>query len=108
MNFRQETWTEVYKQSSYPYKQDISNFFDKYIYQDEKAEKIVTTYDKKIAEIGFDENEINISEEIIKFVEKKYPNVVNYAIKRYVRINVTCISKVLKYDKNIEWDGNRY
>lgn len=48
------------------------------------------------------ENEINISEEIIKFVEKKYPNVVNYAIKRYVRINVTCISKVLKYDKNIE------
>lgn len=48
------------------------------------------------------ENEINICEEIIKFVEKKYPNVVNYAIKRYVRINVTCISKVLKYDKNIE------
>lgn len=42
-------------------KQDISNFFDKYIYQDEKAEKIVTTYDKKIAEIGFDENEININ-----------------------------------------------
>lgn len=42
-------------------KQDISNFFDKYIYQDEKAEKIVTTYDKKIAEISFDENEININ-----------------------------------------------
>ena len=42
-------------------KQDISNFFDKYIYQDEKKEKIVTTYDKKIAEISFDENEININ-----------------------------------------------
>ncbi len=42
-------------------KQDISNFFDKYIYQDEKTEKIVTTYDKKIAEIGFDENEINVN-----------------------------------------------
>ena len=42
-------------------KQDISNFFDKYIYQDEKTEKIVTTYDKKIAEIGFDKNEININ-----------------------------------------------
>ena len=42
-------------------KQDISNFFDKYIYQDEKTEKIVTTYDKKIAEIGFNENEININ-----------------------------------------------
>lgn len=42
-------------------KQDISNFFDKYIYQDEKTEKIVTTYDKKIAEIGFKENEININ-----------------------------------------------
>ena len=42
-------------------KQDISNFFDKYIYQDKKKKKIVTTYDKKIAEIGFDENEININ-----------------------------------------------
>ncbi len=40
---------------------DISNFFDKYIYYDEEIDKIITTYDKKIAEIGFDENIININ-----------------------------------------------
>lgn len=40
---------------------DIMNFFDKYIYLDEDINKIITTYDKKIAEIGFDENVININ-----------------------------------------------
>lgn len=42
-------------------KQDLANFFDKYIYEDEETEKIITTYDKKIAEIGFEKNEININ-----------------------------------------------
>lgn len=42
-------------------KQDIANFFDKHIYKDEKTNKIVTTYEKKIAEIGFDDNTININ-----------------------------------------------
>lgn len=42
-------------------KQDISNFFDKYIYVEENSNKIITTYDKKIAEIGFDNNIININ-----------------------------------------------
>ena len=40
---------------------DVQNFFDKYIYYDEDINKIVTTYEKKIAEIGFDENVININ-----------------------------------------------
>lgn len=40
---------------------DIANFFDKYIYKDEETNKIITTYDKKIAEIGYDENVININ-----------------------------------------------
>ena len=40
---------------------DISNFFDKYIYEEESINKIVTTYDKKIAEIGFENNSININ-----------------------------------------------
>ena len=40
---------------------DISNFFDKHIYYDEDSGKIITTYEKKIAEIGFDENVININ-----------------------------------------------
>ena len=34
--------------------QDLKNFFDKYIYEDEESNKIITTYDKKIAEIGFE------------------------------------------------------
>ncbi len=42
-------------------KQDLGNFFDKYIYEDEETEKIITTYDKKIAEIGFEKNTININ-----------------------------------------------
>lgn len=42
-------------------KQDIANFFDKYIYEEKKTNQIITTYDKKIAEIGFDENRININ-----------------------------------------------
>lgn len=40
-------------------KQDISNFFDKYIYEEDN--KIVTTYEKKIATIGFEDNNININ-----------------------------------------------
>ena len=40
---------------------DVSNFFDKHIYYDEESNKIITTYEKKIAEIGFDENLININ-----------------------------------------------
>ena len=40
---------------------DIANFFDKHIYYDEDTGKIITTYEKKIAEIGFDENIININ-----------------------------------------------
>lgn len=47
-------------------------------------------------------NEIKISEEILHFVEKKYPNILNYAVKRYVRINVSCISMILKYDEDID------
>ena len=42
-------------------KQDIANFFDKHIYEDEKTNKIITTYEKKIAEVGFDDNTININ-----------------------------------------------
>lgn len=42
-------------------KQDLGNFFDKYIYEDEETEQIITTYNKKIAEIGFENNTININ-----------------------------------------------
>ena len=42
-------------------KSDIANFFDKHIYYDEDINKVITTYDEKIAEIGFDNNSININ-----------------------------------------------
>lgn len=42
-------------------KQDIANFFDKYIYEDEKTNQIITTYEKKSAAIGFENNTISIN-----------------------------------------------
>lgn len=42
-------------------KQDLGNFFDKYIYEDTKNSQIVTTYDNKIAAISLEENKININ-----------------------------------------------
>ena len=42
-------------------KSDIANFFDKYIYDEEESNQIVTTYDKKIATIGFEKNSITIN-----------------------------------------------
>ena len=40
---------------------DIANFFDKYIYHEEETNQIITTYEKKIAAIGFEENTITIN-----------------------------------------------
>ena len=42
-------------------KEDLSNFFDKYIYEDEENNQIITTYEDKIATMGFDENQIEIN-----------------------------------------------
>ena len=41
--------------------QQIQNFFDKYIYKEEQTNQIITTYNKKIAAIGFEENIIIIN-----------------------------------------------
>lgn len=40
---------------------DVANFFDKHIYEDKTINKVITTYEKKIATIGFEENEIEIN-----------------------------------------------
>ena len=40
---------------------DIENFFDKHIYIEDETNKIITTYGKKIAAIGFEKNSININ-----------------------------------------------
>lgn len=42
-------------------KPDIANFFDPYIYDEKESNQIITTYDKKIAAIGFEENTITIN-----------------------------------------------
>ena len=42
-------------------KSDIANFFDPYIYDEKESNQIITTYDKKIATIGFEENTITIN-----------------------------------------------
>lgn len=42
-------------------KQDLANFFDKYIYEDETNNQIITTYDTKIATISFQENKMTIN-----------------------------------------------
>lgn len=42
-------------------KQDLGNFFDKYIYEDTENNQIVTTYDNKIGAISLEENKININ-----------------------------------------------
>ena len=42
-------------------KQDLGNFFDKYIYEDKKNDNIVTTYNNKIATISLEENKMNVN-----------------------------------------------
>lgn len=42
-------------------KQDLGNFFDKYIYEDKENNQIVTTYDTKIATISLQENKMTIN-----------------------------------------------
>ncbi len=44
------------------------------------------------------EKEIQICNRLIEDVEKRYPNIKEFAEKRYVRINYSCITKVLKYN----------
>lgn len=42
-------------------KADVANFFDKYIYDEKESNQIITTYDKKIAAIGFEKDSITIN-----------------------------------------------
>lgn len=42
-------------------KQDLGNFFDKYIYEDKENNQIITTYDTKVATISLDSNEMTIN-----------------------------------------------
>ena len=69
-------------------KQDIANFFDKYIYEEEETNQIITTYDKKIAEIGFEENTINIngSDKIIRAHAEKENEIIYLPISEMTEV----------------------
>lgn len=41
--------------------EDMENFFDKYIYIEDETNEIITTYDDKIASIGFDSNKLTLN-----------------------------------------------
>ena len=59
---------------------------------------------KSATKVGYNEDwkkEIDMTKNILNFIELKYPNIVNSAIKRYIRINISCIVGVIKYDYNI-------
>ena len=45
---------------------DMENFFDKYIYVEEETNEVITTYDDKIASIGFNVNKMTINGAIKK------------------------------------------
>ena len=45
---------------------DVENYFDKYIYIEDEINEIVTTYEQKIASIGFDANKLTINGAIKK------------------------------------------
>ena len=40
---------------------DMKNFFDKYIYIEDETNEIITTYDDKIASIGFESNKLTLN-----------------------------------------------
>ena len=64
-------------------KQDLGNFFDKYIYEDKETEQIITTYNKKIAEIGFEKNIITINGS----EKSTYSHAINQDDTIYILIN---------------------
>ncbi len=64
-------------------KQDLGNFFDKYIYEDKETEQIITTYNKKIAEIGFEKNIITINGS----EKSTYTHAINQDDTVYIPIN---------------------
>lgn len=46
--------------------------------------------------------EIDMTKDILNFIELTYPSIINSAIKRYIRINISCIIRVIKYDYNVQ------
>ena len=60
---------------------------------------------KSATKVGYNEDwqkEIDMTKNVMKYIELTYPNIMESAIKRYIRINIDCITKIIKYGYNIE------
>ena len=57
---------------------DIKNYFDKYIYIEEETDEIVTTYDDKIASIGFESNKMTVNGSVKKINSRAISDGENY------------------------------
>ena len=78
-------------------KGDIENFFDKYIYEDPETNQIITTYDKKIAAIGFEDNKITVNGS----QKDIYAHAINKNGTTY--LPVRAIGNAI--GKQVSWDG---
>lgn len=86
-------------------KQDIQNFFDKYIYEDKENNQIITTSDKKTATIQYDQKtiEINGSKKQITAAIKKVDDTIYLPISEMhdvydIEINYIKDSNVITMD----------
>lgn len=86
-------------------KQDIQNFFDKYIYEDKENNQIITTSDKKTATIQYDQKiiEINGSKKQITATIKKVDDTIYLPISEMhdvydIEINYIKDSNVITMD----------
>ena len=57
---------------------DVENYFDKYIYLEEETDEIVTTYDDKIASIGFESNKMTVNGSVKKINARVISDGENY------------------------------
>ena len=67
-----------------------------YFYRIRTDSTIASKYNKDF------ENEIQLTEKIKEDILKNFPKIYKYAIKRYIRINITCIIKYYRENKNFK------
>lgn len=99
--------------------QDIKNFFDKYIYEEEVQDRIITTYDDNIAEVYFSGNHMNVNDstqrvdavaikkdDIIYLPISEMVNVYNIELKYIEETNIITIDSIKKEQIKAEVSKN--
>ncbi len=100
---------------------DIRNFFDNYIYEEESQDKIITTYDENIAEIFFSGNHMNLNdkaqrvdavaikiEDVIYLPISEMINVYNIELEYVEDTNIVTMDSIKKEQKKAEASKNIY